>query len=65
MSDPYAATPAQVRALWDLVEEVKTAFGFMTGFFKRGSHRKEALASIKRVGDALNRLDALREVDRE
>lgn len=65
MSDPYAATPAQVRALWIVADEAKAAFGFMTGFFKRGSHRKEALASIKRIGDALDRLDALREVDRE
>ena len=63
MSDPYAATPAQVRAMWDLVEEVKTAYGFLSGFFKRGSHRKEALAAIVRIGDALNRLDAEREVD--
>lgn len=58
MADPYAATSAQIRALHDVADAAKTAFGFLGGFFKRGSHRKEALLSIKKLGDALNRLDA-------
>lgn len=64
MADPYAATPAQVRALFDVADAAKTAFGFLGGFFKRGSHRKEALASIAALGRALDALDAEREVDR-
>ena len=63
MADPYAATPAQVRALFDVADAAKTLMGFWAGFAKRGSHRKEAFAAIGKLGLALDALDAEREVD--
>lgn len=60
MADPYAATHAQLVQLWQIADAAKTTFGFLGGFFKRGSHRKEALASIAALGRALDRLDAVR-----
>lgn len=60
MSDPYAATPAQVMALWIVADAAKTMMGFWAGFAKRGSHRKEAFAAIGKLGLALDALDALR-----
>lgn len=63
MADPYAATPAQVVRLWQIADAAKTTMGFLASFFKRGSHRAEAKASIVALGKALDALDALREVD--